>query len=96
MKDEEVVKPDILGKVDDPLVRAELVNFRAPSPHERNTLRQAQRLAEHFWPIMGERPVSSAEMVEWSQQNQHLPEQGAKIRVKIALEWFKRKGVEVE
>ena len=95
MKDEEVMRPDILGKVDDPNVRAELVSFHAPTAYEKRTLRQAHAVAMHFWPLLKVAPVSKEEMVQWSQTRQNLSEEQAKLRVKVALEWYKRRGVEV-
>jgi len=57
--EEEVVKPDLLGRVDDPQIRAELENFKPPSPHRRKTerhitetchwvLSEAERRKEHI------------------------------------------------
>ncbi len=90
-RDEEVVKPDLLGKVDDPKDRAELVHFKPPS---FKTMRTKRRIFDiEMWIVRQGRVVGDGELVQFIETRYDLPREQARRLFREVVKDFGRKGL---
>ena len=93
MTDEETVKPDLLGRVDDPNIRAELVNFKPPSKTQIKAGRRVMQVER--WIEGQHRMVGDGEVLAYITSQFNVSEEVAKDYLARIVMDFRRIGAEV-
>jgi hypothetical protein len=87
--EEKVETPDILGKVENPSVRAELVQFKGPSA---KTMRAKHRIFQiEMWVMRQHRVVGDGELLEHIEMTYDLPKDQARKLLQIVVKDYARK-----